>query len=174
MLLTLQAAARPAALIAAAALALMTLPAGASDLRLPAHTPKSYLQACAECHAPYPPALLPPASWQRLLGGLDRHFGTDASLETAQVQAISQWLATESTARSKVREAPPQDRLTRSPWFIRHHDEVPASVWALPSVKSPANCAACHNGAEQGVFSEHALKAPAGLTPAQARRWGHD
>ena len=148
--------------------------AAAGDLRWPSSTPKSYVQACGECHAVYPPTLLPPVSWQKLMGGLDRHFGVDASIDAASAREIQDWLARETARGTQVRERPPEDRLTRSSWFIRHHDEVGKDVWALPSVKSPANCAACHVSADRGVFSEHDLKAPAGMTAAQKRRWRDD
>lgn len=156
---------------------LMTLASGqasAGDLRLPSSTPANYRAACGECHAAYPPSLLPASSWQRVMRGLDKHFGVDASVEPALAQQISAWLTQESARGGKVQVPPPEDRLTRSPWFLRHHDEVPRAVWALPSVKSPANCAACHTSADRGVFSEHDLKAPAGMSAAQRRLWRDD
>ena len=51
-----------------------------------------YQQECAACHLAYPPGLLPAASWQRLMGNLPQHFGTDASLDPATVKEIGQWL----------------------------------------------------------------------------------
>jgi Dihaem cytochrome c len=156
---------------------MMTLVSGqaaAGDLRLPSSTPANYRTTCGECHAAYPPALLPASSWQRVMRGLDKHYGVDASVEPALVQQISVWLTQESARGGKVQVPPPDDRLTRSPWFVRHHDEVPRAVWALPSVKSPSNCAACHTSADRGVFSEHDLKAPAGMTAAQRRLWQDD
>jgi hypothetical protein len=55
---------------------------------------------------------------------------------------------------------PPDDRITRSTWFVREHDEVANSTWQRPSVKSAANCSACHAGAEQGNFDEHQIRIP--------------
>jgi hypothetical protein len=37
---------------------------------------------------------------------------------------------------------------------------VRADVWKRPKVGSPSNCMACHKGAEQGDFSEHAVAIP--------------
>ncbi|MGZ8268326.1 MAG: diheme cytochrome c, partial [Burkholderiales bacterium] len=34
---------------------------------------------CSSCHVAYPPKLLSAQTWRRLMGGLDKHFGTDAS-----------------------------------------------------------------------------------------------
>ena len=38
---------------------------------------------CGSCHLAYPPELLPASSWRRIMAGLDRHFGADASLDAA-------------------------------------------------------------------------------------------
>lgn len=118
-----------------------------------------YRQECAACHIPYPAGLLPAASWQRVMSGLPRHFGTDASLDPKTVRELSDWLtANAATGRRAVE--PPQDRITRSPWFVRQHDEVPAAAWQRPAVKSASNCIACHAGADQGDFNEHRVRIP--------------
>lgn len=123
----------------------------------------AYKAECAACHVAYPPALLPAASWQRLMGGLDRHFGVDASLDAATTQAIGDWLAARAGTYKKVHReanAPPQDRITRSAWFVREHDEVPAATWQRPDVRSPANCSACHRQADLGLYDEHDIRIP--------------
>lgn len=122
--------------------------------------PPLYRTECASCHVAYPPGMLPPVSWERLMRNLPRHFGTDASLDAATVQELSQWLAAHAGTYRRVREEPPEDRITRSAWFQRKHDEVPASAWKLPAVKSAANCAACHTTADRGVFDEHQVRIP--------------
>src|SRR5690606_37122372 len=43
----------------------------------------AYQEECGACHLPYPPGLLPAASWQRIMQDLAHHFGTDASLDAA-------------------------------------------------------------------------------------------
>ena len=123
----------------------------------------AYKAECAACHVAYPPALLPAESWQRLMGGLDKHFGVDASLDAATTKAIGDWLATRAGTYKKMqreRTAPPQDRITRSAWFVREHDEVPASTWQRADVRSPANCSACHRQADQGLYDEHDIRIP--------------
>lgn len=121
-----------------------------------------YQQECAACHMVYPPGLLPAGSWQRLMGSLNKHYGTDASLDAASTSNISGWLRANAGTYKRVSEEPPQDRITRSAWFLRKHrdGEVPAGVWKRASVGSPANCAACHAQAAQGNFDEHAVKIP--------------
>ena len=160
-----------------AAAALTTLTSAWADhgSLLPRSMPKAYVQECASCHTAYPPALLPAASWQRLMGGLKQHYGSDASLDPATVAQLSQWLqanaGTYKRVREGVSEAPPQDRITRSAWFERKHREVDPQVWKHASVKTPANCVACHTGADRGDFDDDHLRFPAGLDARYRRAW---
>jgi Dihaem cytochrome c len=120
----------------------------------------AYQQECGACHLAYPPGLLPAPSWQRLMGGLGQHFGTDATLDAASARQIGAWLQAHAGTGRRVSAAPPEDRITRSPWFVRKHDEVSAATWKRASIQSPANCAACHRGAEQGDFDEDRVRIP--------------
>jgi hypothetical protein len=119
--------------------------------------PPIYRQECASCHVAYPPALLPAASWQRLMGNLPHHFGIDASLEPAAAREVSAWLTAHA---AQTREQPAADRITRTAWFAHEHHEVPASTWQRSAIKSPANCAACHAQADRGDFDEHRVQIP--------------
>lgn len=119
-----------------------------------------YQQECAACHLAYPAGMLPAASWQLLMSHLPKHFGTDASLEPAQVQAISRWLTDHAATRAKRAAPPPEDRITRAAWFVHEHDEVPAATWKRASIKSPSNCIACHTRADQGDFNERFIRIP--------------
>ena len=118
-----------------------------------------YKQECAACHVAFPPGMLPADSWRRLMSNLPRHYGTDASLDASAVSELAIWLGANAGNRW-VRDAPPEDRITKSAWFIRKHDELSAGVWKRPAVKSAANCAACHTQADQGDFNEHAVRIP--------------
>ena len=125
---------------------------------------------CSACHVAYPPSLLPERSWRKLMGGLERHFGSDASLDAATAKEITTFLASQSADRVSSRAAAkamrgitPADtplRITETAWFQRQHDEIRADVWKRPKVGSPANCAACHSGADQGDYSEHKVRIP--------------
>lgn len=119
-----------------------------------------YQQECGACHVAFPPGMLPPASWQRVMDGLSRHYGTDASLDAATAKELSAWITSAAATGRRQGEAPPQDRITRSSWFLDEHDEVPAAAWKLPAVKSPANCPACHTRADQGEFNERNVRIP--------------
>ena len=119
-----------------------------------------YQQECAACHVAYPPGLLPAASWQRLMSNLPRHFGTDASIDAATEKEISTWLTQNAATRKRMATPPPEDRITRAAWFSRQHDEVPAETWKRASIKSAANCSACHSRADQGDFDEDNVRIP--------------
>jgi mono/diheme cytochrome c family protein len=121
-----------------------------------------YVQECAACHVAYPAGFLPAASWQRVMGGLNKHYGTDASLDDATAREISAWLKAHAGTYKRVNEEPPHDRITQSAWFLRKHrdGEVPANVWKRASVGSPSNCSACHTNAAKGNFSEHEVRIP--------------
>lgn len=119
-----------------------------------------YSQECAACHIAYSPALMPAASWRRIMSNLPNHFGTDASLDLATVKELSSWINSHAGTYKRVSEEPPQDRITRTAWFIRKHNEVSAASWKNPAVKSAANCIACHTTAEKGDFNERNIRIP--------------
>jgi len=143
-------------LFIAALLGLASMPAIADKPRLPPNP--AYQAECGSCHVPYPPKLLPVQSWRALMARLDRHFGSDASLDAKASEEISRYLA----ANAGRRDAPPgaEPRITGTRWFQKEHDEVPAALWSSAAVKGPANCAACHTRAEGGDYSERTLRLP--------------
>lgn len=150
---------RPAAVLlalaSAASAALADSRAMPADSMLPA-----YRQECAACHMAYPPGMLPAASWNRMLGRLDQHYGSDASLDPALVRQIGTWLEAHASTYKRVREQPPQDRITRSAWFERKHRELDAAVWQRTAVGSRANCMACHTRADRGDFDDDRVRIP--------------
>lgn len=159
-----------------AALALLAaLPlaaAWADDGRtMPRPVPPAYAQECGACHTAYPPGALPARSWQRVMAGLDRHYGTDASLDAATARELAAWLQAHAGTWKRVAEEPPEDRITQSAWFTRKHRKVDPAVWKLPSVKTAAQCAACHGGADRGRYDDDELRMPAGLTLRQRWAW---
>jgi hypothetical protein len=150
-----------AALLLLLALLAAHAPAAADRQRdAAAPPPASYRQECGACHAAYPPSMLPAASWQRVMQNLERHYGTDASLDAATAQPLAVWLGAHAASGRRATVQPPEDRITRSPWFVREHDDVSPSTWQRPAVKSAANCSACHADAEQGNFDEQRVRIP--------------
>ncbi|MDP1686971.1 diheme cytochrome c [Hydrogenophaga sp.] len=156
--------------LALSAICLTTAQADSGGM-MPRYVPQAYTQECAACHTAYPPGMLPARSWERVMSGLDQHFGTDASLDAATVTQLGQWLQTHAGTYKRVNEEPPQDRITRSSWFERKHRNIDALVWKHASVKSAANCAACHTGANQGQFDDDNLRFPPGLDARLRRGW---
>ena len=158
-----------------AALAWLTLSSTAhadGDRRImPATIPKAYTQECAACHTAYPPGFLPAASWQRIMSGLDKHYGSDAALDEATTRDLSRWLTQNAGTYKRVNEAPPDDRITQSQWFVRKHRKIDDQVWKHVSVKSAANCAACHTGTEKGRYDDDNLRIPPGLPARLTRGW---
>ena len=120
----------------------------------------SYKQECSACHTAYLPSMLPAGSWRRIMSGLDRHFGVDASLDPKTVTELTQWLSTHAGTSSRVVQPPAEDRITRSAWFERKHREVSSAVWQRASVRSKAQCAACHLRADQGDYDEDHVRIP--------------
>jgi len=107
---------------------------------------------CGSCHIAYPPPLLPADAWKRVMAGLDKHFGTDASLDPATAAEIGAYLERYAGSGRRRQAAPDSLRITETAWFIHEHDDVP--------MKSAANCAACHTAAEQGDFRERNIRIP--------------
>ena len=130
---------------------------------LPRSELKAYTTECAACHLAYPPGMLPAKSWTHMMGSLDKHYGTDASLDAATVSQIGIWLNANAGTYKRVAEAPPEDRITRSVWFERKHRRIDAQVWKHASVKSAANCMACHTQADKGNYDDDSVRFPKGL-----------
>jgi nitrate/TMAO reductase-like tetraheme cytochrome c subunit len=143
-----------------AALLLTSSGAYAAKMVMPTDAPASYEAECASCHMAYPPALLSEQSWKNVMSGLSKHFGTDASIDSKTQIEITNWLVKHATTRQKYIETAPENRITKTSWFIRKHDEVKPDVWKRASIKSPANCGACHIDATKGIFSESKIKIP--------------
>lgn len=149
---------RPAAALTLAALA--GLAHAGDDHHRAAPPPAVYTQECGSCHVAYPAGLLPAESWQRLMNGLPKHFGTDASADAEATRQIAAWLAAHAGTGKRAHRAPPEGRITRSTWFQREHRELDAATWQRPAIKTPANCAACHAGAAQGEFDDDRIRIP--------------
>ena len=133
----------------------------AAKMPIPSDAPKSYEDECTSCHMAYPPGLLGEKSWQNIMGNLSKHFGADASIDIKDQAELTNWLKRNAATKQKYSELAPENRITKTSWFIREHDEIGAAVWKRPSIKSAANCGACHTSAAEGIFSEKSVKIPA-------------
>lgn len=142
----------PATLFLALTLASTSNVATASDVAV-------YAAECGGCHVAYPTSLLQRADWSRVVGSLDRHYGVDASLDADTLQAIIRHTGASPAAATTNAALP---RITTQPWFRKEHDELGASTFQSASVRSAANCSACHLDAERGEFDEHSIRTPGG------------
>jgi hypothetical protein len=140
---------------------LFAIPASAAKMTMPTDAPKSYEVECASCHMAFPPNLLGKKSWQNIMSSLEKHFGSDASLDTKTQTEITNWLVKNAATKQKYSGLSPDNRITKSYWFISEHDEVKADVWKRVGVKSPVNCLACHTDGASGTFSEKNIRIPA-------------
>ena len=139
---------------------LLSLPVVATDASALTSKPASYDAECASCHMAFPPNLLGQKSWQNIMSSLDKHFGTDASLDPKAQAEITKWLVKNAATKQKYSAIAPENRITKSYWFISEHDEVKAEVWKRVGVMSPANCLACHTNGASGAFSEKNIRIP--------------
>jgi len=110
---------------------------------------------CGTCHLAYPPNLLPAPAWRRVMAGLERHFGTDASIDARSAAEISAFLEIHAGRDRHAQVDQETNRITESAWFRQKHAELVPTVWRHRLVKTPLNCGACHAAAERGDFSEH-------------------
>lgn len=92
--------------------------------------------------------------------GLANHYGTDASLDEAAVRDITKWLNQTGGTYKRVVATSKEDRITTTPWFTKKHREVEPNVFKRTSIKSAANCAACHTKAAEGNFDEDFVRIP--------------
>ncbi len=142
--------------------ATLALPALADRLPLPVNP--LYVEECGACHLAYPPQLLDAGSWLHVMNGLDKHFGTDASLDDRRRGAIADFLGKNAGGRKTGVTADargrPLLRISDTAYFQRKHREVDAGIWKRASIKSPANCAACHIDAAAGDYSERSIRIP--------------
>lgn len=127
-----------------------------------------YSSECGACHMAYPPGTLPARSWEKIMADLAHHFGENAETLKEDRERITRYLQEHAADRVELRysrrllrgvaagETPL--RITKLPYFVREHREVPRRV--LKAVKSISNCDSCHTRANEGSFREHEIKMP--------------
>jgi len=132
-----------------------------------------YVAECGACHTAYHPSLLPRAAWTGIMGGLDAHFGEDASLPVETVASLTTYLtqnaaeAFDTMAANRLRIVDPANpfRITATPFWKRRHAEIPAAVFASKAVGSRGQCTSCHADAARGLFHPSAIAIPQETAP---------
>ncbi|MFQ5353309.1 MAG: cytochrome b/b6 domain-containing protein [Thermodesulfobacteriota bacterium] len=127
-------------------------------------------ECATSCHGAFFPTLLPEASWKSIMGGLEEHFGDDASLDKEDTLEIETYLLSASAERSnseasrkilaslKTGEAPL--RVTKTPYWEEKHSYIRDEIFKRESVVSRSNCVACHPGSDAGSFEDGHIKIP--------------
>jgi cytochrome b len=162
------------ALGAAGLLAVILVPAGSALMAMPPkgivphEADPAWKEECGACHMAFHPSLLPVASWTAIMGGLDRHFGEDASLDADKTKQITAFLVSHSAETQdslpanvfrRVNPERPME-ITATRFWQRKHDGIPASVFAMKQVGAKQNCGACHGDAASGMFAPQAISIP--------------
>ena len=126
-----------------------------------------YQEECGACHLAYPAGFLPAKSWQKILSGLDDHFGENAELDKETSQILNTYLSKHAMRKSLfnrfLRNFPKGTpiRITELPYFIRKHDEI-SKKWVEknPKIGSFSQCDKCHQSAAKGDFDEDNVRIP--------------
>ncbi|MDE7216941.1 MAG: diheme cytochrome c, partial [Helicobacter sp.] len=123
---------------------------------------KDFANECGSCHAIYPPFLLPKHSWALMMNDLENHFGDDASIDSllnAEILAFLEKYSAESFDTKVSRNIIEKETdsaniaITKNPYWIELHAHIAEDVFAQPSVKTKANCFACHKDLEHGILT---------------------
>lgn len=126
-----------------------------------------YIAECGACHLAYPPQLLPEAGWDKIMLGLEDHFGENAELDEETAATISAYLSEYALGKGKasrmskmMRNLPDEIplRITEIPAFKDTHAEVleQLEMDAFPTgYLSP--CADCHRQAASALFDKELL-----------------
>ncbi|HZZ94841.1 MAG TPA: hypothetical protein VFE23_19935 [Usitatibacter sp.] len=123
----------------------------------------TYLKECGSCHTAFSPQLLPAASWRRIMGHLDQHFGDSAQLDAAGRDAITRYLvdnaadhANSDEAHVIMRSLGPGEvpaRITDVPFIAGLHAAVMDPRWqGQPRPKRLTECEVCHVRAPKGDY----------------------
>lgn len=133
---------------------------------------EAYAQKCGKCHKPYPPFMLPSASWTLLMDGLSNHFGeaiSDRNITQSEQESIRAYLASRSAETSSRKLAfKTLDSLgtmhpismSKVPYWRAAHEHIDRSVYKRPSIKEASNCFACHEGFEFGIVDNTRIHIP--------------
>jgi hypothetical protein len=122
---------------------LLSLPAAAEGFRAQHTYPADYRNECGSCHNPFPPGMLNRSDWHQVMTALDRHYGTDASLDSPATRAaIAAWLERNAGQTRDAGGDPP--RFSETAWFKREHRGRTRESLNQLGISTPAYCKGCH------------------------------
>jgi hypothetical protein len=133
--------------------------------------PQSYIKECGSCHMAYQPEFLPKNSWKTMMGGLEDHFGVNATLTAEDEKVLSAYLQQNAADSkrvgnhfAKMAASAGTDgkvmRISDTPYFKKEHRGIPQKFIDQKEVKSIANCNACHQNAAAGDYRERGIFIP--------------
>ncbi len=127
----------------------------------------AYLNNCGDCHHAHHPSLRTADMWERIVRGLEDHYGEDATVGRKTEEEILAFLKANDATRFDTEAAvrlgrveTPDLRISSVPWWKKRHERIAKSVFASPAVGSPANCNACHRDAQTGRFDDVQIRIP--------------
>ena len=130
---------------------------------------QTYIDECGACHFAYQPELLPSASWDKILAGLEDHFGEAVDLDKESKKTITEYLRTNSAEYSRAKRSvkimrclgsnTPM-RITEIPYIQAKHRKINQDVLQRESIGSLSNCLVCHVSAEKGIYEDDYVRIP--------------
>ena len=132
---------------------------------------QQYINECASCHFAYQAGLLPQRSWKKIMGNLENHFGTDASLEKIDEKQILKYLQDNSAEKftnykrsrkinASIASSSTPVYISKTPYLKSKHKKIPSKYITQKEVISISNCMACHTKANTGSYSERQINIP--------------
>ena len=129
----------------------------------------TYKEECGGCHFAYQPELLPSGSWDKILAGLEDHFGEFIELNPDSKKIIAEYFKANTADHSSAKRAlkimrslgnRTPLRITQIPYIQQKHHEVSPKVLERDSIGSLSNCSACHTTAEKGIYQDDYVEIP--------------
>ena len=125
---------------------------------------------CGECHLAFHPTLLPARSWILMMQGQSDHFGEELGYDAETVDEMLTFMV-ENAAESgltepahKINQSVPATesplRITETRYWKHKHEEIDDKYWKSKTVKTKANCIACHLDAKTGWFEDSNMRLP--------------
>ena len=129
-----------------------------------------YTNECGACHFAYQPGLLPADSWRKMMGNLENHFGTDATVSQEDFVSLSNYLEQNSAEKNMHYKRSSRivnslrgrvaNSISETPYIIEKHEDIRPSLITQKEVKGLFNCKACHITAQTGSYSDDDVRIP--------------
>jgi len=129
----------------------------------------TYKDNCGACHFAYQPELLPSGSWDKIVAGLEDHFGEAIEIDSESKKTIAEYLNANAAEHSSAKRAikimkslgnQTPLRITQIPYIQRKHRKIQSDVFKRKSIGSLSNCLACHRTAENGIYEDDDVVIP--------------